>query len=220
MKDRKKERYVMKRRKGLITIAALLVIAIVAAVAPTYSWLSAQSDKVVNTFAGGAISILLDESPVGTDGKKIEGNRTTANSYKYKAGAVLDKDPRVTVIKGSEECYVFLCVENGLNDKFAINYDTSSWLKVAESGEKSVYAYKQRVNALEATENKVLEPIFTTVTISEDLTSEDILQLGQRTLSVTAYAVQTEPLTSAEAIDIAVANFLGEGVAANHVTIG
>lgn len=210
----------MKRSKGLITIAALLIVAIVAAVAPTYSWLSAQSDKVVNTFAGGAISILLDESPVGTDGKKIEGSRTTGNSYKYRAGAVLDKDPRVTVLKGSEECYVFLCVENGLNDKFTMNYDTGSWLKVAESGEKAVYAYKQRVNALASTEDRVLEPIFTTVTISEDLTSEDILQLGQRTLSVTAFAVQTEALTPGEAIDIAAANFLGEGAAANHVEIG
>lgn len=210
----------MKKSKKLMALGALLIILIVAAVAPTFSWLSAESEKVVNTFAGGAISILLDESPVGIDGKKTEGNRTISNSYKYKAGAVLDKDPTVTVLKGSEECYVFLCVENELGDKFTMNYDTSSWLKVAEEGEKTVYAYKQKVNALDSDKDKVLEPIFTTVTVSENLTSEDILQLGERTLSVTAYAVQTDPLTSSEAIDIAVANFLGEGVAADHITIG
>ncbi len=209
----------MKKRKNLIAIGAVLAILLVVTVVPTFSWLSAQSERVVNTFAGGAISILLDESPVGTDGKKVEGARTIGNSYKYKAGAVLDKDPAVTVIKGSEECYVFLCVENELTDDFKINYDTDSWLKVAQSGEKTVYAYKQKVNVLEADEDKMLEPIFTTVTVSADLTSEEIAELGEKTLAVTAYAVQTESLTSAEAIDLAVANFLGKGVSADHVTI-
>ena len=134
----------MKKSKRLAVLSALLVILVVAAVAPTFSWLSAQSEKVVNTFAGGAVSVLLDESPVGTDGKKTEGSRTTSNSYKYVAGATLDKDPTVTVIKGSEECYVFLCVENGLNEKFTMNYDTASWIKVAEAGEKAVYIYNKK----------------------------------------------------------------------------
>lgn len=209
----------MKKRKNLIAIGAVLAVLLVVTVVPTFSWLSAQSERVVNTFAGGAISILLDESPVGTDGKKIDGARTTGNSYKYKAGAVLDKDPAVTVIKGSEECYVFLCVENELTDDFEINYDTDSWLRVSQSGDKTVYAYKEKVNVLEADEDKMLEPIFTTVTVSADLTSEDIAELGEKILAVTAYAVQTESLTSAEAIDLAVANFLGAGASADHVTI-
>lgn len=209
----------LKKSKKKIAACAVLAILLVATVLPTFSWLSAQSETVVNTFAGGAISILLDESPVGTDGKKVDGARTTANSYKYKAGAVLDKDPRPTVIKGSEECYVFLCVENELTDKFSMNYDTKSWLKVANSGDKTVYAYKAKVNALEADEDKVLEPIFTTVTVSSELTAEEIADLGERKLSVTAYAVQTESLASDKAIDLAVANFLGEGVKAEHVTI-
>ena len=177
---------------------------------------------LVNTFAGGAISLMLDEAKVGTDGKALTGEdaqRVTSNNYKYAAGAVLDKDPTPTVLKGSDECYVFLCVENELNEKFAMNYDADSWLKVAAAEDKTVYAYSARVNASDASEDVALKPIFTTVTVSEDLTADDIKELGERTLSVTAYAVQTASLSSADAIDMAVANFLPEGTKADHVTI-
>ena len=64
---------------------------------------------------------------MGSDGKAITGEgarRVTANRYKYIAGAVLDKDPTPTVLKGSEECYVFLCVENGLTDQFTMDDST------------------------------------------------------------------------------------------------
>ena len=57
------------------------------------------------------------------------------------------------VLKGSEECYVFICVENGLSDQFIINYDTQSWLKVAEADGKAVYVYSTKVDALAYTSN-------------------------------------------------------------------
>lgn len=198
-----------KSQKLMLTCLMLCLIAALT-IAPTLSWLSSTSQPVVNTFAGGAIAIKLDEALVGTDGKAIEGEgaqRVTSNSYKYVAGAVLDKDPTPTVLKGSEECYVFLCVENGLSDKFTMNYDEQSWLKVAEADGKSLYAYSVRVDASEADADVVLNPIFTTVTVSADLTADDIDILGERTLSVTAYAVQTQSLSSQAATDLAVEQF-------------
>ena len=212
----------MKKRKRLITGAALLVV-LVAAVLPTYSWLSSKSETVVNKFAGGTISIAMDEAKVDADGKKIEGDdaqRVTANSYKYTAGAVLDKDPTPTVIKGSDECYVFVCVENQLSDKFSINYDADSWKSVATQGDKTVYAYVKKVAAKEAEKDIALPPVFTQVKVSENLTSEDIENLGEKNLNVTAYALQTASLDSKEAIDIAVKAFLGEDAKADrHITI-
>ena len=213
----------MKKRKRLITGAALLVICLVAAVLPTYSWLSSKSETVVNKFAGGTISIAMDEAKVDADGKKIEGDdaqRVTANSYKYTAGAVLDKDPTPTVIKGSDECYVFVCVENQLSDKFSINYDADSWKSVATQGDKTVYAYVKKVAAKEAEKDIALPPVFTQVKVSENLKSEDIENLGEKNLNVTAYALQTASLDSKEAIDIAVKAFLGEDAKADrHITI-
>lgn len=212
----------IKHKKKWILARSLLAALLVVTVIPTYSWLFSQSDPVVNTFAGGTIKIKLDEAKVDKDGKKLTGEeaeRVTANSYKYVAGAVLDKDPTVSVIKGSEECYVFVCVENQLTDKFTIDLDTEPWIKVAADGEKTVYAYKEKVDAREAEDDVNLPAVFTTVTVSEDLTAEDVETLGEKKLNVTAYAVQTGSLKSDAAIDMAVLNFLGEDITADHVEI-
>ncbi|MBC5788275.1 hypothetical protein [Clostridium facile] len=200
----------MRKSQKFMLTSVLLAVIVMLTVMPTLSWLSSTSEPVVNTFAGGAISIKLDEAFVDTNGKKVTGEdakRVNANNYKYVAGAVLDKDPTPTVLKGSEECYVFLLVENGLNDKFTMNYATDAWLKVAESGGNTVYAYSTKVNALESTEDIVLKPIFTTVTISPELTKADIESLGERKLCVTAFAVQTANIDVATATDLAVKQF-------------
>lgn len=207
-----------KCRTYLVLVVSLVLIA-ATAVSPTFSWLSAQTDPVVNTFAGGAISLIVDEAPVGPDGVQIDGDRVTANRYKYVAGAQLDKDPTPTVLKGSDECYVFLCLENNLNDLFALNIQTDAWKQVAVSGNRTLYAYAARVNAEAAEADVVLTPLFTKVSVSEDLTAADIEALGEKTLCVTAYAVQTEALSVEAAVDLAVAQFLPEGTTATYPEI-
>ena len=103
----------MRKSQKLMLTSLLLAVIMVITVMPTLSWLSSTSEPVVNTFAGGMISIKLDEAKVDINGKAIAGaERVKENRYKYVAGAVLDKDPTPTVLKGSEECYVFLLVEN------------------------------------------------------------------------------------------------------------
>ena len=154
-----------KSQKLMITSIMVAVIAMVT-VGPTMSWLSATTDPVVNTFAGGAIALQLDESQVDANGKKMaDAPRVKENRYKYMAGAEMDKDPTVTVLKGSEECYVFLLVENELNEKFSINYDTDSWLKVAEADSKTIYAYKETSDAYKSEKDMELPPIFRQIEI-------------------------------------------------------
>ena len=201
----------MRKSQKAIIVSLLLAVIAAMTISPTLSWLSDTSDSVVNTFAGGAISIKLDEALVDTDGKTVEGDnaqRVLENSYKYIPGAVLDKDPTVTVLKGSEECYVFMCVDNELNDLFTINYDTTSWLKVASNGNKTVYIYKSSINALMTDNDVVLNPIFTTITVSQDLTSQDVEKIGQKTVTATAYAVQAANIEKNEAINLAIEQFL------------
>lgn len=209
----------MKKSKKFLALLLSLAVIAVTTVTPAFSWLSAKSERVVNTFAGGAISIILDEAPVGPDGSEIPGDRVTENHYKYVAGAVLDKDPTPTILKGSDECYVFLCIENELSDKFSLNIDTDSWKSVAQSDGKTLYVYSTRIDASQADKDVVLNPIFTKVTVSENLTAEDIEALGEKTLCVTAYAVQTEALSSAAAIDLAAAQFMPEGTQPTYVDI-
>lgn len=205
-----------KSQKAMITGGMLAVIA-VCTVAPTLSWLSDKTDPVVNTFAGGAISIKLDEALVDTDGKALTGDdaqRVTNNSYKYVPGSVLDKDPTPTVLKGSEECYVFMCVENNLNDKFSINYDTNSWQQVAKADNKTVYIYSETINAEHSEADVMLNPIFTQVTVSTELTSSDIKALGEKTLTATAYAIQAKSIDKDTAINLAVSQFLPQATEA------
>lgn len=209
----------MKRSKKFLVLALSLAVAAAVWAAPTVSWLSDKSGRVVNTFAGGAISIVLDESPVDAQGHKISGDRVTGNSYKYVAGAVLDKDPAPTVLKGSEPCYVFILVENGLNELFELNIDSQSWKQVAQSGASTLYIYSSSVDASGSQQDIMLAPIFTTVTVSEKLTQQDIAGLGERTLNTTAYAVQTAQLTSKQATDIAVSEFMPDGADVNYAEV-
>ena len=162
----------------------------------------------MNTFAGGAITVTVDEAQVDTNGKKIEGGeRVIANSYKYAAGSVLDKDPTPTVLKGSVPCYVFLCVDNELNNLFSMNINTDDWSAVAEEDSKTIYIYKETVDAEHSAEDIMLSPIFTQVTVSKELTQDDVAKLGEKKLSVTAYAIQTEALSQQEAITEACGQF-------------
>lgn len=210
----------MRKSKNFLVLALSVVIIAVTFIAPTFSWLSAESEQVVNTFAGGTISVKLDEAPVDEKGHKIFGDRVAGNSYKYVAGSVLDKDPTPTVLKGSDECYVFLCIENDLNDLFSLNINTEKWTLVAKEDGKSLYAYFTRIDASKADEDVTPEPIFTKVTVSQDLTADDIEALGERQLAVTAYAVQTEALSASAAVDLAAAQFeFGDGAAVTYPAI-
>ncbi len=198
----------MKKSKKLFISFLSVIMLAVCITAPTYSWLSSKSEKVVNTFAGGAITVTVDEAQVDTNGKKIEGGeRVIANSYKYAAGAVLDKDPTPTVLKGSVPCYVFLCVDNELNNLFSMNINTDDWSAVAEEDSKTIYIYKETVDAEHSAEDIMLSPIFTQVTVSKELTQDDVAELGEKKLNVTAYAIQTEALSQQEAITEACGQF-------------
>ena len=186
--------------------SVMLAVIAVFAVSPTLAWLSATTDPVVNYFSGGAIALTLDEAPVDTDGKAIDGDRVQENHYKYMAGAELDKDPTVTVLANSEDCYVYVCVDNELpGDLFSIDINTTAWTLVSTSGNMTIYRYATAVES--STSDQALTPVFTKVTVSENLTSDDITELGTKTLTVTAFAIQTASLTTDEADALAQAYF-------------
>lgn len=189
------------KKKAFALITALALIMTASSVLPTVSWLTAQSDVVVNTFAGGAISLVLDEAEVDGNGKAVGEDRVTENSYRIIPGTTLDKDPTVTVLSGSDVCFVFLYVDSMLSEEyFTMNY-SSEWIRAAESDSGYLYVYMSVVDA--AGGDVVLPAIFTQVSISEELTSETILALGELTLKVQAYAVQSDGISYSEALSMA-----------------
>lgn len=201
----------MKKLKYVLIGGLISVVISACVVVPTLSWLSSQSNEVVNTFEGGEIRVKMDESPVDTNGKKVDGDRVTENNYKFVAGSELDKDPTPTILKGSISSYIFVCLENKNSDIFILNVDSDKWLKVTEKDGKILYAYNKKVDASAAAEDIVLEPLFTKVKVSEDLTSEKLAELKavseKQFIKTQTYAIQTEAIEKNAAIDQAAAQF-------------
>ena len=95
------------KKKGLAMVLALVLLA-VCAVSGTLAWLTAKSDTVVNTFTTSDI--------------KVELKETTGREYKMIPGYTIGKDPKATVLAGSEECYLFVKLEKSSNFDTYLDY--------------------------------------------------------------------------------------------------
>lgn len=99
----------MKKKNIALLLSAVLVL--VSAVGVTIAWLMDDAGPVTNTFTVGNIDILLDEADVDdSDDDQNTTDRDTANTYKMIPGFTYAKDPKVTVVGGSEECWLFVKV--------------------------------------------------------------------------------------------------------------
>ena len=111
----RKTRKTHKMRKVLLAVccAALLVCVTIGA---TVAYLTSQ-DTVTNTFTVGKVQITLDEAKANADGSLVpNAERVKANSYKLLPGHTYTKDPTVHVAAGSEDCWLFVKVVNGIAD--------------------------------------------------------------------------------------------------------
>ena len=106
------------------------VLLVTASVLGTMAYLTSQ-DQVVNTFTVGNVAITLDETDVDVNGDKDSEDRVKANEYKLLPGHTYTKDPIVHVDADSEDCYLFVKVENGIA---AIEADTKVADQMAEKG--------------------------------------------------------------------------------------
>lgn len=106
----------MKNTKKVLLggVAALALVG--TSVFGTYMYLTSTTNTVTNTFTVGKVAITLDESAI-VDGKKDENSpRVFENKYHIYPGQTYDKDPIVHVDEKSEESYIFVKVENGLQN--------------------------------------------------------------------------------------------------------
>lgn len=173
MKNRK-TRSAMRRM--LFTLALVLVVA-VASVGGTIAWLKAETTPVVNTFTVGDINITLTE--------------TTGETYKVIPGKDITKDPKVTVLKGSEACWLFVKVEK--NNKWNNNLSfeiADGWTELMENS--GIY-YRSVEDLTAATDDKDF-PVLKgdKVTVANTLTKGEITTGNEPKLTFTAYAIQKE----------------------------
>lgn len=167
----------------ILALAVVLVLLCCVAVGTTLAYLVAKTDPVVNTFTYGDINITLTE----TD---ITGN---AKSFKMIPGSDITKDPKVTVIGGSEACWLFVKVEKSANFPTFLTYEMAAgWTKL----EDGVYYREVATNTDNQDFNVIMD---NKVKVSSDTTKEQLNAIADNypTLKFTAYAVQKENVADA-----------------------
>lgn len=176
--------------KKTLTVIIALVLVVVMSVAGTVAYLTSQ-DTVTNTFTVGKVEITLDETDVDVYGSKDGETRVDANSYKLIPGHTYTKDPIIHVGADSENCWLFVKVENGLSDiedssdNIAAQLTKNGWTLVAGT---NIYAYKDIVSASSNV------PVFGSFKLAG---TADVANYASAQIVVTAYAVQADSFTTA-----------------------
>lgn len=105
---------------GFKSMALLLamVLLVGCAIGGTLAWLTAKTTPVTNTFTTSDINITLAE---------------TKTDFKMVPGWTIDKDPEVTVTKGSEDCWLFVKVDEscGVKKTETENYNFDDFIAYA-----------------------------------------------------------------------------------------
>lgn len=182
----------MKKKFALMATSLVLVAAL--AVGGTLAYLTSQ-DEVVNTFTVGNVAITLDEARVNPDGTPVaDAARVKANEYKLIPGHNYTKDPTIHVTTGSEPCYLFVKVENGISNiektdvTIASQMTTNGWTALSDGS--NIY-YSSIVDASKTAVDKV---VFGSFTIASNAA---VASYSTAQVKITAYAVQADGFNTA-----------------------
>lgn len=169
--------------KKMLMMALAVILVVVISVSGTMAYFT-DTEAVVNTFTVGNIDITLDEKEdEDGDGKVTFENILPGQTY--------DKHPVVTVLKDSEDCWLFVKVKNDMSavEVAAADGNTideqikaNGWTEL-ESG---VY-YKPVSKNTDADQPFA---VFESFTVREDAKNADMQAVDNKTIEITAYAVQ------------------------------
>ena len=217
------------------TIALLLVLVMVfgISVGGTIAYLT-DSKKVVNTFTVGDVAIKLTEAAVTAEGKqdvskdRIEADPSAStpvgNQYHLIPNGDYYKDPTVTVVKDSEECFVRMKVTitksatwdkvfeelnegkedserigaanvfTGLSDQWELK-DISK--NAADDSRTYEFWYKNKV--AKANADTDLPALFTGIHIPGEINNDQLDSVKDTTITVVAHAIQAAGFDNAAA---------------------
>lgn len=151
----------MKGKKKVILTVLCAVLLVVGSVLGTMAYLTSQTATATNTFTVGNVAITLDEAKVNINGEPVDNQnnkvdltaapRVTANTYKLMPGHTYVKDPTIHIASGSEDCWLFVKVDNGISaiednsSTIASQMEANGWTVI--DSDKNVYAYRSTVSA-------------------------------------------------------------------------
>lgn len=188
----------MKNAKKIIALLLCAVLLVAGSVAGTLAYLTSKTGPVNNTFSAGNVAITLDEAKVTTAGVKDGDTRVTENEYHLLPGSTYVKDPTVHVDEDSEACWIFVEVNNGIADieadtTIAAQMSAKGWSKITDSQNRNIYAH----NSTHAGGDNVV--VFENFTIKGDVENVALAGYAEKEITVTAYAVQSVNMESAQA---------------------
>ena len=204
--------------KKKILVACLCVALAVLTIAGTTLAYLTSHDTVTTTFTVGNVQIKLDEAQVNADGTLVpNADRVKANSYKLIPGHTYNKDPMVTVLKGSESSYIKMTVTFSkaaeLDDIFKPNgadltsifngYDSTNWIYKGNTEDTTAntrtyeFWYKEAVAA--PTADVALDALFDSITVPGTITNTQLATIEGMTITVNAYAIQADGFATADA---------------------
>ena len=185
-------KHAANRRRGVSTrafVALLALVLVIGCVAGgTVAWLVAKTDPVVNTFTYGDINITLTET-------KPENKQA-----KIIPGVDIEKDPKVTVLANSEDCWLFVKVEETNWPTFTEEGTTTKKVSWAIANGWTLVPGQTNVYCREAAAGHSF-PVLkdNVVTVSQNLTKAEVNTVValQPQLKFTAYAVQKDGIADA-----------------------
>lgn len=220
----------MKKTKVVLAmVCAVLLVA--ASVMGTLAYLT-STDNVVNTFTVGNVTLGneneagLDEAKVNLDGQPLkettttddDGNTTTdkvvedvkdatrvqENNYKLQPGHTYTKDPTIHVGDNSDDCYLFVKVENGIaaiedsTNKIADQMTAKGWKALTDYNGIYVYVGKESVET--ATKPTAVNKgndvvVFESFKIGDSVNNDTLQDYADEKITVTAFAVQVDGFT-------------------------
>ena len=180
------------KKKDLIVLGVSLCLVATLGVGATLAYLTDDTQILTNTFTvGTGIDITLDETKY-VDNEITDERTEEGNDYgDLQPGDSVKKDPTVTVVADSTDCYVFVEV-NGIDgveakDFTVADIDSDKWIKVAgdEDTADGIYRYSSIVS--KSDENQELV-VFDGVTYNIDA---DGLATDIPEITIKACAVQS-----------------------------
>lgn len=203
-------------KKKILVACLCVALAVLTVAGTTLAYLTSQAE-VKNTFTVGNVKMTMDEAKVNTDGTPVENaNRVGSNDYILSPGHTYVKDPIVHMDAVSENCYVFIKVENGLGvleaatsaedggyKNIAAQITANGW-KPLMNGTTAVagvyyqeYTKNQTDRELEVFVNFKIADNANTLKDGDQVIWDTITTAQPIKVNVTAYAIQADGMTSA-----------------------
>ena len=207
----------MKSMKRTIAVLVAVSLMVGCVIGGTLSWLTSKTENVTNVFTTSDINVELKEHEYDPEKNELLLDKETTkgdNDFKMIPGWTIPKDPWVTVKANSEDCYVFLKVEekggnvtvDGVTHNFDsfIHYDIdpNNWTQLTDGDNDEVagvyYCVAQditndrNIKVLGYTDNQGTfhnNQVYVKETVTKEMMNA-VTEATKPTLTFTAYASQ------------------------------